>query len=95
MCPHFAVHADKTDLWKMKSYLFVIEELRANSLDPAGTAAIHKPIVDRLTVLCERIIDVNVQMADASASIDQLVSNGQLHPIYRSLLDTYEKVDLI
>ena len=95
MCPHFAVHADKEDLWKMKSYLFVIEELRANSTDPRGVAAVHNPIVKRLTGLCERIIAHDDKLAEAALGIDQLVDDGGLHPIYRSLLNTYEQVNLI
>ncbi|MGB5610903.1 hypothetical protein, partial [Eudoraea sp.] len=95
MCPHFAVHADKEDIWKMKSYLFVIEELRASSLDPAGVAAVHKPIVNRLIDLCDRIVSESSQLADAASGIDRMIANGQLHPVYHSLLDTYEKVNLI
>ncbi len=95
MCPHFAVHADEEELWKMKSYLFVIEELRSNSLDQAGAAAVHKPIVDRLNALCERVVDYDNTLREAVENIDALVADGQVHPLYKSLIRTYEMVGLI
>ena len=95
LCPHFAIHADKEDLWKMKSYLFVIDELRANSMDRRGVDAVHDPIVKRLIGLCDRVIAYSEDLAEAEKGIDNLISDGGLHPLYRSLLDTYEMVNLI
>jgi hypothetical protein len=95
LCPHFAVHADKTDLWKMKSYLFVINELRMNSLDQIGVSKVHKPIVNRLENLCRRIESLSPDLAETSIAIDRQVASGHLHPIYESLMTTYEEVNLL
>lgn len=94
-CPHFAVHADKEDLYKMRSYLYVIDELQANSIDPVGLAIVHKPIVERLTNLCSRIIEANPSLAEIDMAIKRMIAKSEIHPVYQSLLQTYEKVNLI
>jgi len=92
ICPHFAVHANTEDLWKLQSYLYVLNELRLNSLSPEIVADVHAPIVRRLTDICARVLEVKPQLEIALKSIKRKVRDGNIHPIYEDLIRTYEEV---
>lgn len=95
MCPHFAVHADTTDYWKIRSYLFVLGELRMSSEDFRLFADVHKPIEDRLAGLLDRISDSRPDLRSEFIRIDSRVRNGGLHSAYAELVETYEQLGVI
>lgn len=95
MCPHFAIHADPTDYWKLQSYLYVISELRACADDPRGVAATHKPIVDRISDALARMVEVCPELSGTFQEIDQRVANGHVHSAYAELIETYTRLNIL
>jgi len=95
LCVYFAVHADEEDLWKIKSYLHLIDELQASSDNPIGVRKVHAPIIDRLTDLYGRILDTRPSLKSNADMIDRKIQRGRLHPLYKSLEALYESVSIL
>lgn len=95
LCPHFAVHADEENLWKIFSYEYLLNEIASCSSDQLGARKVHKPIVDRLRTLVERILKNTPELCSKATAIEEKAMSGCVHPVYQEIVSVYEEVGVL
>lgn len=94
-CKHFAIHADKDDLWKLISFKYVAYQTSSRGGSISEISEVFIPVFQRIDALIEAACQVDPKAKDLVTRLNTDVQRERLSPYWHTQLDKWVNIGVI